>query len=61
MSDITVEQMADEIIKIEEESLKKRIDVLANKDRYYGKSKIDSDAVNKIIAVLDAGGVGSEN
>ncbi len=61
MNDISVEQMAAEVIKIEEESLRKKIDIFDSKDRYYGKSKIDSDAVNKILAVLDAGGTKIEN
>lgn len=61
MSDVSVEQMAEEIVKIEERAIQKKLDVFSSKEKVFGKAKIDADAVNKILAVLDAGGVEDEN
>ena len=61
MSNITVNEMIEEILKIERESIKKRHNVVNKNTTRYGRHKEDSDVVNKILAIIEAGGIGNEN
>ena len=60
MNKITVEDAMEEVLKIERASIKKRQDIVNAKTAKLGKNKADADVVNKIIAVLEAGGIGNE-
>lgn len=61
MSKVTIQEMIEEVLKIEKVTIKKRHDtVKANPDRF-GKLKVDSEAVNRILATIEAGGIGDED
>ena len=61
MSNITVEEVMDKVLEIERESIKKRQDVVNADTVKFGRNKADMDVVNKILAVLEAGGIGNED
>lgn len=61
MSDVTIGDVMEEILKIERESIRKRKDVVTVNTAKFGKNKADADVVNKILAILEAGGIGNEN
>lgn len=61
MSNISVDEVMEEVIRIEKESIKKRQDIINANTTKFGKNKADVDVVNKILAVLEAGGVGNED
>lgn len=61
MSDITVLDVMEEVLKIERQSIRKRQDTVSANTTKFGRNKADSDVVNKILAVLEAGGIGNED
>lgn len=61
MSNITVLEMVDEILKIEKEAIRRRRDVVSTNTMKYGKNKADADVVTKIINILNERGVGDDN
>lgn len=61
MSKVTVDEVIEEILKIEKESIKKRQNVVDASTIKYGRNKEDADVVAKILAVIEAGGIGNEN
>ena len=50
-----IEDMVSKIMKVEKESMKKRFDTASLLGDKFSKSKADTDAVNKIIELLDGG------
>ncbi len=56
MNDELVKYIADNILDIERESIKKRKDVVNTSNKFSGINKADADVVNAIIAVLEDGG-----
>ena len=61
MSDVTVLDVMEEVLKIERQSIKKRQDTVNANTIKFGRNKADSDVVNKILAVLEEGGIGNED
>lgn len=61
MNSVSVSEVMEEILKIERESIKKRQNVVNANTARYGRNKEDADVVNKILAIIEAGGIGNEN
>lgn len=61
MNDISVSEVIEEVLNIEKESIRKRQDVVNVNTSKFGRNKADADVVNKILAILEAGGIGNED
>lgn len=61
MSNVTIDEVIEEILEIERKSIKKRKQVVSANTMKYGKNKADADVVNEILAKIEAGGVGDED
>lgn len=61
MSNITIDDVIEEILEIERKSIKKRKQVVSANTMKYGKNKADADVVNEILAKIEAGGIGNED
>lgn len=61
MSNITIDQVIEEILEIERKSIKKRKQIVSASTIKYGKNKADADVVNEILAKIEAGGIGDED
>ena len=55
MSNELIKGIADKILDIERESIKKRKDIVNTSNKFSGINKADADVVNAIIAVLEDG------
>ena len=61
MNNFEIEAAVNEILKIERESIKKRKDAVSGTSTILGKNRADIDVVNKILSMLEVGGIGNED
>lgn len=61
MSNVTIDDVIEEILEIERKSIKKRKQIVSANTMKYGKNKADADVVNEILAKIEAGGIGNED
>lgn len=61
MSNVTIDEVIEEILEIERKSIKKRKQIVSTNTMKYGKNKADADVVNEILAKIEAGGIGDED
>ena len=61
MSKVSVSEVMEEILNIERESIKKRQNIVSANTAKFGRNKEDADVVNKILAIIEAGGIDDEN
>ncbi len=61
MNNSLIQEMADRILMIERESIKKRKNVVSQNTAKFGTNKADTDVVKDILKILEDGGIGNED
>lgn len=61
MSKMTVDEMLEEVLEIERESIRKRKNTVDGDNIRLGRYKEDTDVVRKILTIIDERGIGNEN
>ena len=61
MSKMTVDEMLEEVLEIERESIRKRKNTVDGEYTRLGRYKEDTDVVSKILTIIDERGIGNED
>ena len=61
MSKMTVDEMLEEVLEIERESIRKRKNTVDGDNIRLGRYKEDTDVVRKILTIIDERGIENEN
>lgn len=61
MSKMTVDEMLEEVLEIERESIRKRKNTVDGEYTRLGRYKEDTDVVRKILTIIDERGIGNED
>ena len=61
MSKMTVDEMLEEVLEIERESITKRKNTVDGDNIRLGRYKEDTDVVRKILTIIDERGIENEN
>ena len=61
MSKMTVDEMLEEVLEIERESIRKRKNTVDGENTRLGRYKEDTDVVRKILTIIDERGIGNED
>ena len=61
MSKMTVDEMLEEVLEIERESIRKRKNTVDGDNIRLGLYKEDTDVVRKILTIIDERGIENEN